>query len=889
MIGKKITFSSTDRSKILKAINAYEAAVVSTLGPNGKRVIINDGTSPIVTKDGVTVAKAIAFNDKIMDTYVSILKESALKTNKEAGDGPQPLYAKVLTPKGWVEMGSLKVGDEICGTNKTIQKVEGIFPKGEKEIVEIHFSDGRVVECCEDHLWEVYNSSRYNKEVKKEIKTVKELAKKYKHLNKTTNKYQYFYGVEPTPVELLEKALPLDPFTLGVLIGDGSLSGTGEIELALGFKKEHIIQKLKLPEDCEVVKSTYPNKKCFRLKLKGKQLKEILTNLNLYPILGENKYIPQDYLNASFEQRQALFEGLVATDGHINKRGLVEYSTISNQLKDDVIYLFNSFGKSVTYTYHQRKEGDGSYSKKPIHKIIEAKGCKKGLKIQNIVYTNKKTEMMCIKVSNNDHLYITDNFIPTHNTTSSTLISCELVKEGFKKLDKGFSAKSLIKGMEAAKDALIKVIRGYQIPVKDENDLKKVAMVSSNGDEECANTIVEAFSAIGENGVVTIQDSFNDATSVVTTTGLEVAKGFLSSTFVNNDEERCFYAEDPIIYISQKALLETDHVFDLLNYASQRSKELVLIAPKFGDGILPVLTQNVQNGILKACAINTPGFNQSLWDENTKDLAIALNCKVANEKEVKAPPSNLEDYLGTCKSIKIYNNKTVFIDIPETQEFEEHIEKLTTKLKEMDQDHAIGHTQYEKDKLKERIARLAGGVSTIFVGGITDIELIEKKHRYEDAANAVRVALAKGVIPGGGLSLYKAALSSAYNYPETKDKGISEGFNLVLDVCKKQVNQILINMDFEESSIITFKTKISHCWKKLTNLDGPNMMDAPEYNSINYYEEGILDPLVVVEQVLKNSVSVASSLLSADCLITDDMLGNISLAPNDPDVMDALR
>lgn len=356
-----------------------------------------------------------------------MVKQVAKKTCDDAGDGPQPLYSKILTPNGWKAMGEIKVGDVICGTNGTTQTVVGVFHKGEKEIYKMVFANKRVVECCEDHLWSYTNPSG-----RVRTRTVKEMIKDYKKPNKDGS-YTFKYYVPNTIVEFSEQELPLDPYLVGVLIGDGSISEARNTELNIGYKKKHIIDKLVLPEGISINVSDVPSKNCYRIKIvgmdkDGRTIRKYLEEIGLQGKTTSSKFIPKMYLYNTVENRKKLLQGLIDTDGHVNKRGLFEFSTINEQLADDYCELMWGLGRSTEKSLRERKEGCGSFSNKPIYRMYERSGYNRGVKLIDIIPTSEKTEMQCIKVSNDDELYITDNYIVTHNTTSSVVLANAIVQ-----------------------------------------------------------------------------------------------------------------------------------------------------------------------------------------------------------------------------------------------------------------------------------------------------------------------------------------------------------------------------------------------------------------------------------------------------------------------------
>ena len=311
---KQLLFKDAARQSILAGVKQLADAVKVTLGPRGRNAILDRAySSPLITKDGVTVAQEINLADPFENIGAQMVKEVAEKTLDIAGDGPQDLNSKILTPTGWVKMGKTKVGMDICGTNKSTQKVIGIFPKGKKEIYKVYLSGNRVMRCCEDHLFKVTTSSGIKKTL-----PLRRLIKDYKKINNKDKSMSHKYFVKTTLVEFVEdkEKMPIDPYLLGVLLGDGSLRGTGgsAIEISIGKAKEHILDKLVLPDGIKKRAVWVENKNYFRIKLTGKNkqgqtIGKILDSIGLLGTGSKTKFIPKSYLYSSIDLSWLWFDG----------------------------------------------------------------------------------------------------------------------------------------------------------------------------------------------------------------------------------------------------------------------------------------------------------------------------------------------------------------------------------------------------------------------------------------------------------------------------------------------------------------------------------------------------------------------------------------------------
>lgn len=477
------------------------------------------------------------------------------------------------------------------------------------------------------------------------------------------------------------------------------------------------------------------------------------------------------------------------------------------------------------------------------------------------------------------------NIMAGDGTTTSTLLACEIVKDGFKLLDKGYNANLLKPGIFKAQKDIIDELKKNKITINNEDEIRNIALVSSNEDEEIANLVTEAFCGIGDYGVVTNTDSFDERSFVKFSGGIELPKGLPSSVFITSRKTQSFEAEKPLIFLSYRKLEAPEHISSIVEWALSQKKGLVIIAPDYNEKVFTYIAEIALNG-KPVVILKTPGFNKQTWDENIEDLGAAFNTPVANDKEVKVPdPAIYPDKLGTCESVKITANKAIFTGIDDTREgFKSYLNQLIKDFNDLSLDGTEGHTEHEKDKLKERIAKLSGGVATIYIGGVTSVELIEKKHRIEDATNAVRCALKEGVLPGGGVALYKIAgkLTAKAKIKDFKNTEEIEGYKLIISNCLKPFNKILTSMGYENTTIQNFLDKQRNKFNK-NFFSGPSFENPSELKQvIDYYKVGIIDPYTVVEQSIINSISAANSLLSSNCIITDNISDSISVEANDP-------
>lgn len=794
------------KDSLIEGVNLISDAVMSTFGPHGQNVLIKSPSGLHITKDGATVAKFIQSEDPFKNLGVDIIREIAMKTAKDVGDGPQPLYSKILTPEGFVSMGNIKIGQKICGTNQTVQEVVGVFPKGEKQIYKMVFEHNRIVECCEDHLWTV--TTNYGK-----VKTLttKELIESGRVVMQQKNgDIKYGYYVQTTIPEFSKKLQILDPYLLGLLLGDGSLTGTGSIELCIGFNKEHVINKIVVPEGISLTITKNEERHSFRIKLKGKNsegetAKDIIEKLGLLGVDSENKFIPKNYLYSTYEDRLKLLQGLLDTDGHINKRGLFEFSTVSKQLAKDFMELVSGIGRSTTISIHDRSNDTGSYSEKSVYRMYERKGYKHGIKLLSIEATDKYTEMQCIKVSNPDNLYITDNYIVTHNTTSATVLAKSIVNGLKNNPDHSITINRILQ--EDIKKVL-DLLEKQKINIESKEDLIKVATMSVNGDTELGELIGATYHTVGKDGVVLVEESSETDTSVDITNGVKFEGGYHSPYFINNLKNECVLENVSVVCYEKKITTMKDIEKDCIE-AINNNKALLIIAPHVESSVMMTLLRNRDAGKLQSCCVKTPG--QGIFRTML-----------------------LEDIKAIKNVSKIIAGREEVVIIGEIEEKvkEIEIEKIRKILSNKDL------SEFEIKFHKRRLANYLGGIATIFIGGYSSIEIKEKKDRVDDAIAAVKAAYDGGVLPGGGISLFKASNTLDLLYLKTI-------LQEPIKVLSKNANTDIEDIPSDFWMGKNFRTGVVG----------------------NMYEMGIIDPYLVTKISLENAVNAASLVLTSGCSI----------------------
>jgi len=664
---------------IMDTLGTCADLVGSTLGPGGNSVLIEkqENMPPMVTKDGVTVFQNIGFQDSTAQTIAESVRDAAVRTASEAGDGPQPLWSKVLTPTGFVTMGEVVPGMEVCGTNGSIQTVLGVFPKGQKEICKVYFSEQRIVECCEDHLWTTVDSE----------------------------------GVTYT---LTTK------------------------NLALGMSS-------------------------------GRQ-----------------------------------------------------YAT-------------------------PRLSGGVD-------------------KIEKIEVTGVFTEMRCIKVSNPDSLYVTDGFVLTHNTTTSTILAHSFAKAVFQycRTNPKVSPQRVVRSLEKAfKETLEPNIKNWRKLVKFDDSGKKylraVAKVSANGDEALADAVLECFELVGDDGNVTILEfSGPSKYEVERLDGYGVGIGFedscgpFYSKFLNDPKTQSAQLENPVFVLYYGRVQDVGLLAPIFEKIIEASKgkvpNVVVAATGFSEVVLGQLAINfaAPNHNLAVYPLLVPMSPIKTGQlDFLMDLSALTGSKVLDPLNSPLDQASAMD-LGSAKhfeSTRFRSNIIIDMDDETEARVIQRAEDVNEQLK------SIAVSDLEKSLLRERIGKLTGGIAKLKVIGSSSGELREKRDRAEDAICAVRGAINHGVLPAGGWTLLKLI-------DICKKSGDDILVNVVAPALFGPVERLYLNAGYTSDELIDITNQLT----TQINSGSDNIYDLLESKIVDAYQSGLLDSTPAVLEALRNSISIASQI-----------------------------
>lgn len=437
-------------------------------------------------------------------------------------------------------------------------------------------------------------------------------------------------------------------------------------------------------------------------------------------------------------------------------------------------------------------------------------------------------------------------------TTTATVLAQSLVTAGLKSVAAGANPIDLKRGMDKASSAVIANLKSMSQEVGvDVEKVKQVATISANNDESIGSLIAEAIRVVGRDGVITVEEAKGTETEIKTVEGMQFDRGYLSPYFVTNQEKMTVEMDDPYILLVDGKVSSMKELLPILEPVVQTGKGLLIIADDVDGDALGTLVVNRIRGALKIAAVKAPGFGDKR-KAMLEDLAILTGGTVVSEETGYKLSEVNTDVLGTCEKVDISKDKTTIINgFGEAEAVAKRIEQIRVEIENTTSD-------YEKEKLQERLAKLAGGVAVLYIGAATETEMKEKKDRVDDALAATRAAVEEGIVPGGGVALIRCA--SALETLKTSNDDEEIGVEIVRKSLQAPLKQIVENAGGTGEVVAYFVQ------------DGS---DAYGYNArTNEYgdmiEMGILDPTKVTRTAVENAVSIASMILMTECVIVDE-------------------
>ncbi|RUM73418.1 MAG: chaperonin GroEL [Sulfurovum sp.] len=434
-------------------------------------------------------------------------------------------------------------------------------------------------------------------------------------------------------------------------------------------------------------------------------------------------------------------------------------------------------------------------------------------------------------------------------TTTATVLAHSIFKEGLRNITAGANPIEVKRGMDKASNAIIEELKKVAKEVKDKKEIAQVATISANSDESIGNLIAEAMDKVGKDGVITVEEAkgINDDLEVVE--GMQFDRGYLSPYFVTNPEKMTAEMENPLILITDSKITSLKDLIPVLEQIQQSGRPLLIIADDVEGEALATLVLNRLKGVLNIAAVKAPGFGDRK-KEMLKDIAILTGGNVITEElGLSLDKATLAD-LGQAGRVVIDKDNTVIVDGKGDKE------AVEARVKEIKIQIENTTSEYDKEKLQERLAKLSGGVAVIKVGAATETEMKEKKDRVDDALSATKAAVDEGIVIGGGAALIKAA--KAVNLDLKDDEQV--GADIILRAVYAPMKQIAANAGFDAGVVAD----------KVANSDEPNLgFNAATGEYVDMIKAGIIDPLKVERIALQNATSVASLLLTTEATVSD--------------------
>ncbi len=435
-------------------------------------------------------------------------------------------------------------------------------------------------------------------------------------------------------------------------------------------------------------------------------------------------------------------------------------------------------------------------------------------------------------------------------TTTATVLAQAIVTEGMKSVAAGMNPMDLKRGIDKAVLAAVESLKGMSKPCADNKAIAQVGTISANSDTNIGNIIAEAMEKVGKEGVITVEEGSGLENELDVVEGMQFDRGYLSPYFVNNQQNMTAELEDPFILLFDKKIANIRDLLPVLEGVAKAGKPLLIIAEDVEGEALATLVVNSIRGIVKVCAVKAPGFGDRR-KAMLQDIAVLTGGQVISEEVgLSLEKVTLED-LGRAKKIVITKEETTVIDgAGAAKDIEERVAQIRAQIETATSD-------YDKEKLQERVAKLAGGVAVIKVGAATEVEMKEKKARVEDALHATRAAVEEGVVPGGGVALIRARAAVAGVKGDNHDQDI--GVQIARRAMEEPLRQIVDNAG-EESSVVV---------NKVEEGEGNFGYNASTGEYGDMIEMGILDPTKVTRSALQNAASVAGLIITTEAMVAE--------------------
>ncbi|QJP99425.1 chaperonin GroEL [Herbaspirillum rubrisubalbicans] len=435
-------------------------------------------------------------------------------------------------------------------------------------------------------------------------------------------------------------------------------------------------------------------------------------------------------------------------------------------------------------------------------------------------------------------------------TTTATVLAQSIVQEGMKYVAAGMNPMDLKRGIDKAVAAAIEELRKISRPITTNKEIAQVGAISANSDEAIGNIIAQAMDKVGKEGVITVEDGKSLENELDVVEGMQFDRGYLSPYFINDPDKQLCQLDDPLVLLYDKKISSIRELLPVLEMTAKAGKPLFIVAEDIDGEALATLVVNSVRGVLKVAAVKAPGFGDRR-KAMLEDLAVLTGGTVISEETGKSLEKTVLEDLGSAKRVEVRKDSTTVIDGAGAQD------KIDARVKAIQAQIEETTSDYDREKLQERVAKLAGGVAVIKIGAATEVEMKEKKDRVDDALHATRAAVEEGIVPGGGVALLRAR--AAISKLEGANADQNAGIQIVLRALEAPLRVIAANAGDEPSVVVA----------KVYSGKGNFGYNAANGEYGDMVELGVIDPTKVTRTALQNAASVASLILTTDATVAD--------------------
>ena len=451
-------------------------------------------------------------------------------------------------------------------------------------------------------------------------------------------------------------------------------------------------------------------------------------------------------------------------------------------------------------------------------------------------------------------------------TTTATVLAQEIARLGFDVINNGNNPIELKKGMDSAVKIVVEELNNQAITIGNDTDkIKQIATISANNDTVIGELIADAFNKVGTDGVITVEESKGIETSMELVEGMQFDKGYVSPHFITDVEKTNAVMETPYVLLYDGRISSMKDILPLLEQVSQQNKSLVIIADDLEGEALGTLVVNKLRGILNICAVKSPAFGDRK-KQMMEDIAVLTGGTfITSDVGLKLEDATI-DMLGTAEKITIGSDSTTIVNGSGNSDLlKERIQQIKSQIENSTSD-------YDKEKLQERLAKLSGGVAVLYIGAGSEVEMKEKKDRVDDALQATRAAIEEGIVEGGGIALLKIQ-DTLGNNPLDESDSFQKGFDIIRTSLASPISQILRNCGVTEGSVLEYIKE---------NGGG---YDAKNEKFVDMFEAGIIDPKKVTRVAIENAVSVVGMILTTECMVVNKKEEKQSALPPMPQML----